>query len=506
MKTIRLSLFWKFTFAIVLIVTGFGYLTMYMVDREVNTLIEEEFDSRGRSIANVIAGQTARLVVQADKNELTRLTENIVPHDSTIAFLAILDTAEDRPVALYLSPLVSTADFEKMANLEAGGGTPVRFQTSANHDVRNFIGPVDGAGRWSVQVGLVEHGVVKKRLLVKKKFVAMVLVFLALGIVGAFVFSYTITQPLKNIGEQARALSLGSLGGTAQMEVSRGRLLPWGEHFKMKDEIDALVGQFNDMIRRLSLAHREVREAQNALIHAEKMSAIGTLVAGLCHSINNPIAGLKNCINRISKAPENVEQNKKYLPIMAEAVKHAENILNELLAFSRKEEVGYESFDIRQPVEKVISVLSCTLEDYRIAFTKKYPKNLPEVYGNLSQMEQVILNLVKNSIDAIDARQAMGHDDDMGEITFQLDADQERLKLDISDNGIGVEADKLQRIFDPFFTTKKKNKGTGLGLLVSYNIIKAHGGKIFASKNDGLGLTFTILLPLHISQKSNSPT
>jgi signal transduction histidine kinase len=205
------------------------------------------------------------------------------------------------------------------------------------------------------------------------------------------------------------------------------------------------------------MAHWKLNETHHSLLQAEKMAVMGTLVAGICHNLNNPIAGMKICLRRIAQDPEYIAQSKKYLPIMTEALDSAANILRELLAFARKEEVVYEPIDLRQTIVQVIESLSCEMEDYKIAFTKHFDHDLQLVLGNPSQLAQVIFNLVMNSIDAIKQSQEV-NPDKMGEIIFLLNMKSNQLHLSIADNGIGIEAEKLPDIFDPFFTTKKKKR------------------------------------------------
>ncbi len=500
MKTFSLSIFWKFLLALVLIVAIFGSLTIYVVDHEVNLLLEKEFDQKGQYISRTIAGRASDLLQQADGNALSDMIINAAKIDTTIAYIIVKDT-ENHLFSRYISPVLSASEFStnQLPSESTLDIVPEVFNISSDRIVKNFKTTFGQGKRWSLYIGLIEQDLINKSLIIKKLFVIIVIAFLTMGILGAFVFSYTIAQPLKKMGARAYTLSLEFLNQTDSKEfLSRRTFRPFGSKFKILDEIDFLAEQFNGMINRLRISNTELKKVQSSLSHIDKMSAIGTLVAGICHNMNNPIAGLKNCIKRISKNPGNVEQIKKYLPMMAEATDNAEGVLKELLAFSRREEVKYEYFDIRKSVESVIFVLSSTLEDYKISFTKKYDQNLLNIYGNKNQIGQVILNIVKNGIDSICDRIDDGNEK-MGEIIFQIEIQNDMLKLDISDNGMGINPDNLAHIFDPFFTTKKKVEGTGLGLSVSYNIIKAHKGDIYAIENKLGGLTLTIEIPLNTS-------
>jgi two-component system, NtrC family, sensor kinase len=500
MKTVSISLFWKFSLAIVSIVVLFGYLTLSRVDREVQQLLESEMDKFGHYYGLVFAHQQSNTA----SPESYTTTSDSVNLDSMIMYAILYDSGGNVLKETRHRPFSSKNNTGPLTSERREEPACITLKNAGGIIIRDCLVPLKNGSSSFVRIGLNSKMLLDKKQVVNNKFIGIVLVFLAVGILGAFVFSSMITNPLKIIARQASELDLGS---PEEHEVIKpDPAVSFGDRFKIKDEIDDLVLRFNDMKHRLWLAHKELKEAQSSLVHAEKMGAIGTLVAGICHSINNPIAGLRNCIVRISKAPGNVAQNQQYLPIMSEAVENAETILNELLLFSRKEEVKFEPFDLHEIVDTVISLLGFAMEVGRISFTKKFSPNIPLIFGSANQMEQVVLNIVKNGIDAIKERK-LSEPGLMGEITFTLSATGENVILEISDNGTGVEESKLKKMFDPFYTTKKKGEGTGLGLSISYNIIQYHRGKINAFINESHGLTFSISLPVNNKKLSNqAPT
>ncbi len=502
MKQLFIPLFWKFTIVLVLIVALFGSLNIWMIYHEVHESFRREMDNHGFLIGNTFAERVVKFMLYDDYSEIYQLTQGIKDIEPSVEYVILLN--EDGQIVSHTFQAGVPAGL-----LAIHHGIPVSEESKmdvkvahTSEIIRDYRIPVLEGKVGTLRIGLNEKNFRITIKTVLLKFLLMILAFLVVGIAGAFAFSYLITSPIKRISTQARLINLESLEENEEAQKIVELPNHWLARFSyLKDELDILNTHFEEMIQRLRKAHQELKSSQSSLIHSEKMSVVGTLVAGVCHNLNNPISGLRNCIRRISNDPGNQEQTQKYLPVMEEAVDNAAGILQELLAFSRKEDMVYENFSLQEVIENVIAVLPHELEVTRIAFTKKIAGRLPQVYGSKSQIEQVVLNIVKNGIDAIQEKQA-SRADFQGEIAFRIKEDKNHLKLDISDNGPGIAPDKLKLIFDPFFTTKKKGKGTGLGLSFSANIIHQHEGVIYAAKNESDGLTFTILLPLNVLHKS----
>ncbi|MDP3314004.1 sensor histidine kinase [Lutibacter sp.] len=255
------------------------------------------------------------------------------------------------------------------------------------------------------------------------------------------------------------------------------------------------TGKFNEMLLRLKQTYADLNEAQSSLIQSEKMASLGTLSAGLAHEINNPIAGIKNCMRRIVDNPDNLKQNIVYLEMMEEAVLKIEKVISNLLNFTRKPKIEIAEVRIKDIIENVLMLSVFQLEKSRITLIKKYDDPIPFIMASANNIEQVILNLLLNSIDAVNEKQEISSDF-AGEICFRLSCNKQFVVFEISDNGIGISEDKLSAIFDPFFTFKKIRQGTGLGLSVCYNIIQQHQGKIAANLNPTGGMKFTVSLPI----------
>jgi two-component system NtrC family sensor kinase len=322
------------------------------------------------------------------------------------------------------------------------------------------------------------------------------MLFLLIGILGAFFFSFIITMPIKILSKTAENLNLNSLNSlevNKYSAIKSSLLVKWKNVIYVQDEIDMLIVKFDEMIFRLKNTYKELQSVQASLIQSEKIASLGTLSAGLAHEINNPIAGIKNCLRRMSESPDKIAQNIVYIEMMMEAVNRIEKVVLGLLNYSRKQELIFETIDLYNIIENVLLLASFQLEKSRIAITKKIPNKPILIKGSANHLEQIVLNLILNSVDAIDEKK-MIDPEFIGEIQFLIHQKNKMIDLEIVDNGIGVPENKLNVIFDPFYTEKKIRQGTGLGLAVAKNIIEQHNGKIIArsQKNNGLNIIVSI--------------
>ncbi len=241
------------------------------------------------------------------------------------------------------------------------------------------------------------------------------------------------------------------------------------------------------------------KEYQAKFYQAEKMSTIGLLSAGIAHEINNPLTaisgfaqGLKRRLPTIKKSLEKPlsEEIDEYLTIILKECKRCKEIVQNLLDLGRPKSQKFSPLDLNSIIIDTLQLIRSRLKKRRVNFIElKLSKSLSAVYGDLSQLKQVILNLLFNALDATEKR---------GKITIiTSETDNKWIEVSIIDSGIGIAPHHLDKLFEPFFTTKPPGKGTGIGLSTCYNIIKNHGGEIFASSESGKGSTFTVRLPAY---------
>ncbi|MBM3240634.1 response regulator [Candidatus Poribacteria bacterium] len=233
----------------------------------------------------------------------------------------------------------------------------------------------------------------------------------------------------------------------------------------------------------------EQRRLEQQLFQAQKMASLGVMAGGVAHEINNPL-------NVISGAAQLLEKRyldefaQKSLKVIRDAVSRASRIVHNLLDFARHEpQTSFELLSVNQIVEDALSMFEYQLKLQPIKINKNLADDLPFILGNANQLQQVIMNLILNATSAM----LTG-----GELTLETRSMKNQVVITCSDTGEGISADDLEKIFDPFYTTRAPGEGTGLGLSVSYQIIKQHNGVIEAySAGKNKGSTFTITLPIY---------
>ncbi len=264
----------------------------------------------------------------------------------------------------------------------------------------------------------------------------------------------------------------------------------------------------------LATAYDELRDAQAQLAHADKMAALGTLVAGVAHEINNPVSFIHSSIDLISRSIADlrdlldrhlaaaaadsamgqlrgeVDSDERFATLLENAAicrdgaQRAARIVQDLRSFSRPATDGREPTDLHESIEQSLRLLQGELHG-RITIEREFGE-IPLVLCNAGQMSQVFLNLLANAVQAIP---------DKGTIAVRTSNGGDQVIVSVADTGPGMSADTRDKIFDPFFTTKEVGRGTGLGLSIVRSLVRSHGGEISVASAPGDGTTFTVSLP-----------
>ncbi len=231
-----------------------------------------------------------------------------------------------------------------------------------------------------------------------------------------------------------------------------------------------------------------IQELQAGLVHSEKLAAVGQLVSGVAHELNNPlgiILGYANLASKRTSDPVLTDNIKK----IENAAERASSIVRNLLVFSRKREVSQDAVSINEVLRSVCELVHSQLTSNNITLRLNMTEPLPATAGDFQQLQQVFLNLVTNAIHAIEGK---GH----GKLVITTFPEASSLIVTVADDGVGISPENLPRVFEPFFTTKPVGKGTGLGLSLCYGIIRQHGGDITVQSLYGKGTVFTVEIPV----------
>jgi len=233
------------------------------------------------------------------------------------------------------------------------------------------------------------------------------------------------------------------------------------------------------------------------LVHSEKLSAIGQLLAGVVHEINNPLSGIVGYSDLLLATKASPEKNRKYLENIRQCAHLCQNIVQKLLAFSRKQESKREYVQIRDIVENTLELLQHEIKKNAVQVNRQFADNMPCTNVDVYQIQQVFLNIINNAV------QAMQQQDRLPALTVKGEFDDRSLRISLVDNGPGIPRENLRQIFEPFFTTKPEGKGTGLGLSICYEIVQEHGGDIYVSSEPESGTCFLIELPIAAKEEGS---
>ncbi|MFA4915102.1 MAG: ATP-binding protein [Syntrophales bacterium] len=261
-----------------------------------------------------------------------------------------------------------------------------------------------------------------------------------------------------------------------------------------------VYGFFTQMlINSREAALKEKDRTQQQLVQTESLAAIGQLVAGIAHELNNPLAStsslIQNDIELINEQKEKTEIDREILndlEFSLKELKRAGLIVKSVLGLSRQTQTYVEDVDINANIEDALRVLYNQYKHTKVDIVKDYEENLPKVNGNFANLGQVFINIIKNALQALP--------DGKGTITLktQYRRDTNSVTIECRDTGSGIPPEIINDIFRPFFSTKEVGSGTGLGLYISHEIIKKHEGLISVSSKQGKGTTVTIDLPCKV--------
>jgi two-component system, NtrC family, sensor kinase len=407
----------------------------------------------------------------------------------------------------------------------------------------------------AVSIGLSTDSLQHKVASVRDRGLLIAIIAGTVGILLALLVSRSITNPLKELVRVTKHIAGGDLTQRIQIDT--------------RDELSVLAYAFNDMASQLqqtlallekqneelemrvkkrteelSQALQNLQHTQAQLVHSEKMSGLGQLVAGVAHEINNPVSfihgnlthaeeytqqllGLLDLYEQhIPNPPPEIQEEieaididflkedmPKVLNSMEIGSQRIKDIVLSLRNFSRLDEADFKEVDIHEGIDNTLMILGHRLKAQpqrsAIEVIKKY-SNLPQVECYAGQMNQVFMNILSNAIEVLEESLIRGlMPKDKGQVTnaqiciYTERINNNRIAIRIADNGLGMSEETRSKIFNPFFTTKAVGKGTGLGLSISYQIVvEKHGGKFFCHSAPGQGAEFVIEIP--IQQQSGS--
>ncbi len=315
-----------------------------------------------------------------------------------------------------------------------------------------------------------------------------------------------VQKPIQVLKKGTEHLSHGELG--YQIEV------------RSRDEVGDLAESFNCMSMQLNAANEQIltwaktlegrvaektRELQNVhdhMLHVEKMASMGKMAAVVAHEVNNPLSGILTYAKLLRKwvgsgqaEHEKREEAMQCLDLIAAESRRCGDLIKNLLSLSRSAPMNVQAANLHAVIDRCLLLVRHQLELVGIELQLELAEDLPRVFCDPAQIEQVLLALIMNAIDAMPRGGNLW-------LRTRLNGDKNEIKIEVRDDGAGISADVLPQIFEPFMTTKESGRGVGLGLAISRGIVESHNGRIEVESELGHGTTFTVVLPAQVAETS----
>ncbi len=409
---------------------------------------------------------------------------------------------------------------------KSGGLLSTQYRSLILYSPLWFRGRVTGGIQMEVPIGEVMRHLLESQKMI---LISIILDAIVLIIFGSFLLSRVLVTPLKELVQLTQKISAGDFSQTIEVHS--------------KNEIGQLISSFNRMIERLKekqeslddhlksleSANRQLKQAQEELLRTEKLASIGRFAAGVAHEVGNPLGAILGYTSILQQGGIDREEEKDYLDRIQKEIERINRIVRELLDFARPSKFEIKEVNVNKVAENALSLLSYQKNFKNIQTELNLQPDLPLIKGDESQLSQVFINIILNGIDAmpgggtlrIQTEEHVVEDpfparelrlyaprrkgdpmesdylhlrktDPLSALLTKFSKGERLVRVRISDTGMGIKKEDLERIFDPFFTTKSPDKGTGLGLSISLRIVESMGGEVRVESEVGKGSTFEL--------------
>jgi len=390
-------------------------------------------------------------------------------------------------------------------------------------------GKVAGGIQMEVPIGdVMVHLLTSQRMIL----FSIVIDAIILVIFGSFLLSRVLVKPLKDLVRLTQKISEGDFNekieGASTNEI--GQLI--SSFNRMIERLGENQDNLENHLRSLESANKQLKQAQEELIRSEKLASIGRFAAGVAHEVGNPLGAILGYASMLENESIDREESKDYLRRIQKEIERINRIVRELLDFSRPSKSEIREVDLNRVIENTLSLLSYQKDFRNIETQLELHTNLPRVEGDESQLSQVFINIILNAVDAMPlggslrilteeyvvedffvkdfqplfAPRRKGdpvesdyshvrRPNPLAAILGKFSRGDLLVRVRISDTGMGIKKEDLEKIFDPFFTTKPPDKGTGLGLSISLRIVESMGGAMRVESGVGEGSSFEVYFP-----------
>ncbi|MCK4251482.1 cache domain-containing protein, partial [candidate division WOR-3 bacterium] len=337
---------------------------------------------------------------------------------------------------------------------------------TAYEPIKNIKGQVIGI----LYVGILEEKFTDMRINIVSTFIGVTILGIAIAFGVTLVLANSIVKPVSRLTTASRHIADGDFSYKVDI--------------KSNDEIGELGNIFNFMVRSIRERDTKIKEfAQAKMAEAERLAMIGQLAAGVAHEINNPLTGIiLYCDIVLKSMPEDDVKRKSLEKIYHEAMR-CKSIVKGLLDFARHKKPETKEASVNQTLETTLSLVKNQPLFHNIHLKNDLDQSLPLIKIDAGQIQQVFMNIIMNAVEAMDGKGDLS-------IKSQLSEDEKYIEISFTDTGPGIKSEHLKRIFEPFFTTKDASHGgVGIGLAISYRIIRNHNGRVDVTSEMRKGTT-----------------
>jgi len=299
---------------------------------------------------------------------------------------------------------------------------------------------------------------------------------LLVGLLVIFGIADRMTKPIQELTKGVKRIEEGDL----QYRVA----------LKRSDELGSLASAFDQMAERLLHRERELKQSQNIIRRADRLSSLGMLTAGLAHEIRNPLVAIRTFTQLLPERYQDTEFRDSFQAVALKEVDRICGLVSDLLSFARPSTPNVSAESVNEIVEGIARILESEAKEKDVSVNLRLGGGLPKIYIDKEQIKQVCMNIILNAIQSIEGEGIVG----ISTRPLGGNGSEEFVQIEVRDTGVGIPEKDLENIFDPFFTTKKE--GNGLGLSISHQIVQEHGGYILVESKPGKGTTFFINLPV----------